>query len=430
MLRGSLQVPGDKSITHRALIFSALTRGTSRIVGLSPAEDCNSTALCMRKLGVKIATDAKYSQMTRAVTVISPGLDQLTAPSTTLDCGNSGTTMRVMSGLVAGRPFKTRFDGDGSLRNRPMSRVLDPLSEMGMKSQYDDREGYAPFTIIGSKLKARIFRLTTASAQVQTALVLAGLQADAAMSISVPSTVRDHSYRLLKYMGAVIEQSGNHLALGPLTEPLPPFNMSVPADLSSAAFFMVAAACLPGSDITLKATGINPGRRLVINVLKEMGADIELEDEREASGEPIADIHIRGVKRLRGATIYSDDIASGIDEIPILALAGAMCDGLFIVRGAEELRHKESDRLAGITNNLRAAGVKIEDHEDGFQIEGTAKVPGGSPWETNDDHRLAMCGLIGSILFENELKVSETDSLKISYPNFQEHLQFLLAQSH
>ncbi len=423
-LHGSFAVPGDKSISHRALIFSALCQGEVTITGLSPAEDCQSTAQCMRELGLTITADPNDSGR---YTVVSPGLQGLRAPQKLLDAGNSGTTIRVMSGLVAGLPFTSNFDGDASLRKRPMSRVLDLLKEMGASVKFDEKQGCAPFSITGTKLTGKEFNLPVASAQVQTALLLAGLQAEGSTLVTLPEVARDHTLRMFKHMGVPFEEPGeNSVRVKKLEKVLNGFTIAVPADISSAAFFMVGAACLKGSDVTLKNCGINPGRTLVIDVLKRMGADIQLLNEREVSGEPVADIRVRYNGRLQGTTIGGGEVASGVDEIPILSIAGALCNGVFIVEGAEELRHKESDRLSLITNNLQEIGAKVESRPDGFHLTGQENLAGGGSWATHLDHRLAMTGLIVNLVCKKPTVIEETDSPKISYPTFQQDLQSLL----
>ncbi len=427
-LIGKIAIPGDKAISHRALIFASFCKGTSVVSGMSPAQDCQSTADCMSKLGLQIKisnNDAKKNQT--QVDIQSGGLKSLTAPKDILFAGNSGTTMRLMSGLLAGRPFSARVDGDHSLRKRPMSRVLDHLKTMGAQIKYLDAEGCAPFSITGGNLKGMHCNLKIASAQVQTALLLAGLQASGRTTVQLPSIVRDHTPNFFKHIGIPYEmREENTVSVVALEEPIKPFQYVVPGDISSAAFFMVAAACLPGSDLLLPNMGINKGRNLVIGVLKRMGADIELINERELAGEPIADIRVKGVDRLMGTEISGSDIARGVDEIPVLALAGALCDGTFLVKDADELRHKESDRLQLIVANLKAAGAQIEGREDGFVIEGKKSIAGGSTWTTALDHRLAMTGLIANLLFENPVQMEETASTAVSYPGFMEDLQLVM----
>ncbi|HEY9730453.1 MAG TPA: 3-phosphoshikimate 1-carboxyvinyltransferase [Drouetiella sp.] len=423
-LHGSFAVPGDKSISHRALIFSALCQGKVTITGLSPAEDCQSTAQCMRELGLTVTADPTEPGR---YTVDSPGLAGLTAPRKVLDAGNSGTTIRVMSGLVAGLPFTSSFDGDSSLRKRPMKRVLDLLTEMGAEVEFAEKPGCAPFSITGTSLTGKEFNLSVASAQVQTALLLAGLQAEGTTQVTLPEVARDHTLRMFRHMGVPFEEpSPNTVRVQKLKKVLSGFTIAVPADISSAAFFMVGAACLKGSDVTLRNCGINAGRTLVFDVLKRMGANIELVNEQEISGEPVADIRVRYNGRLQGTTIYGGEVASGVDEIPILSIAGALCDGKFTVEGAEELRHKESDRLSLITDNLREIGALVETRQDGFTLTGQEGLPGGGSWTTHLDHRMAMTGLIVNLLCRKPTSIEETDSPKISYPTFQQDLESLL----
>ena len=423
VLTGSLTVPGDKSISHRALIFSALTRGKNQVHQLSPAEDCQSSLKCLSKLGLKFQ---KLESAEGSWEIESPGLDGLKAPQETLDAGNSGTTIRLLSGLLAGRSFQSRFDGDESLRSRPMARVLDHLKSMGAHISFEENSGRAPFTIEGKKLHGQRFELKVASAQVETALLLAGLQAEGKTTVKLPTLARDHTVRMFAHMGVPFEkESDGSVSVQALKKPVDAFSVLVPGDISSAAFFLVGAALLPGSNLLLKNVGVSPGRTLVIEILKRMGADISLLDERVVCGEEIADIRVVGGKRLQGTTISPDEVAQGVDEIPILALAGALCQGRFTVRGAAELRHKESDRLALITKNFSAAGCDIEEFEDGFSLTGKETVAGGSQWTTLLDHRFAMAGQVASLVFEKPVQLEETASAAISYPTFSEDLASL-----
>lgn len=428
-LEGSLAVPGDKSISHRALIFSALTRGVNKIHHLSPAEDCQSSMQCLNQLGLQFERieNGAAAKISSSWLVTSPGLEELKPPTDTLYAGNSGTTIRLLSGLLAGRSFDSRFDGDASLRSRPMARVLDHLKSMGAAVSFEQQDGRAPFTIQGQKLSGRHFELKVASAQVETALLLAGLQAEGKTSIKLPTLARDHTVRMFRFIGVPFsrEKDGG-TSVEALQQPVQPFEIQVPGDISSAAFFMVGAACLLGSNLLLEKVGISPGRTLVIDVLRRMGGNISLLNEREVCGEQIADIRIIGDKRLTGTVIESEEIAQGVDEIPILALAGAVCDGTLTVRGASELRHKESDRLALITQNFSAAGCQIEEFEDGFSIVGKLNIAGGSSWRTQLDHRLAMTGQVASLVFEKPLQLEETESAVISYPTFADALSLLI----
>jgi 3-phosphoshikimate 1-carboxyvinyltransferase len=427
-LSGVLAVPGDKSISHRALIFSALSRGTNKIYQLSPAEDCMSSMRCLTSLGLHFSRiETEKTSRGLSWQVVSPGLDGLKSPAETLDAGNSGTTIRLLSGLLAGRGFESRLDGDESLRSRPMARVLDHLKAMGAEISFEGTDGRAPFIVKGKRLTGKHFDLKVASAQVETALLLAGLQAEGQTSVKLPTLARDHTLRMFKHIGVPFEKSvDGTTTVETLRKPVGEFEIHVPGDISSAAFFMVAAACLDGSDITLESVGVSPGRTLVIDVLKRMGSNLTVMNEREVCGEKIADIRIIGENRLKGTTISGEEIAQGVDEIPILALAGAVCDGQFTVKGASELRHKESDRLALITKNFFSAGCAIEEFEDGFTITGKQTVAGGSYWATALDHRLAMAGQVASLVFDKPLELEETASAGISYPHFTADLHSLL----
>lgn len=420
-LKGTLQVPGDKSISHRALIFAALSRGVCKVYGLSPAFDCISSADCLRQLGLKFERRSPSGNGLRETVflVTSPGLDGLHRSDAPLFAGNSGTTIRLLSGLVAGHPFKTVFDGDDSLRTRPMARVLRHLSEMGAQVNYQERENYAPFEIEGNLLKGKDFDLDVASAQVQTAILLAGLQADGKTRVKLPAAVRDHTARMFKHINVPFEQpSENEIVVTRLEEPIEPFTVNVPADISSAAFFMVAAACLPGSEILLNNVVVNPGRDLVISVLQEMGADIGITNQRERSGELIADILVRGDRTLGSVSIDGTRLAAGIDEIPIIAIAAAMSHGTLTLKDAAELRVKESDRLSAIVGNLRACGVTVTESEDGFVIEGKGGIKGGAEWKSYDDHRMAMSGVVAGLLAEQIVRVDNEGCIAVSYPDF------------
>ena len=425
-LQGTLAVPGDKSISHRALIFSALSRGKNRVHQLSPAEDCLSSMECLSKLGLQFLK-LENGNGGSSWEMISPGLNGLTPPTEKLYAGNSGTTIRLLSGLLAGRPFESQLDGDASLRGRPMARVLDHLKSMGAQVRFAENEGRAPFTIEGKKLIGRHFELKVASAQVETALLLAGLQAEGKTTVKLPTLARDHTLRMFEHIGVPFtKEKDGSTSVETLESPVGGFEIHVPGDISSAAFFLVGAACLPGSDLLLKSVGVSPGRTLVVEILRRMGGDITLENERVVCGEQIADIRVVGGKRLHGTVITGEEIAQGVDEIPILALAGATCEGIFTVQGASELRHKESDRLALISKNFSAAGCDIEEFEDGFSIRGKEHIAGGSPWQTHLDHRLAMSGQVANLVFDKPMQLEETASAAISYPTFTSDLESLI----
>jgi 3-phosphoshikimate 1-carboxyvinyltransferase len=377
--------------------------------------------------------------MAKNVSVHSEGLSSLKMSSVPLFAGNSGTTIRLLSGLLAGRPFESVLDGDNSLRKRPMKRVTEPLATMGAGIEYlavagsgnngetrPQTPGYAPFSIRGGKLTGQNFYLKVASAQVETAILLAGLQAEGTTTVNLPSAVRDHTRRMFEHLHVPFSQTGDRtMSVKRLTTPPKAKPIYVPADMSSAAFFMVAACLVEASDLLLTDVGMNPGRLLALEVLQSMGAAISIENPRHFGLEPVADLRIKYAGRLKGTSISAKEIARGIDEIPILALAGALCQGEFAVSGAEELRHKESDRLEAITENLQAAGAEILVKQDGFVIQGKSSLAGGSRWKTHEDHRLAMTGLIANLVCQDKLAIEETESVKISYPGFAVDLAHL-----
>ncbi len=416
----NLIVPGDKSITHRAYFFSAFSRGQSRVLNASPALDCFSTRKCLEALGLR------FERNNQDVSILSGGINSLRRPYSILNAGNSGTTIRLLTGLLSGRPFSAEVDGDESLRRRPLKRVTDPLRQMG--ADFEESEGgRAPIVVHGNSLEGGSFELEQASAQVQTALVLAGLQASGETSIVVPHTVRDHTFRMLKHLDIpAASASPRHLSVFGLRGSIEPFEITVPGDISSAAYFMVAAALLPGSFVSFDNLGVNEGRTLLLKALKKMGAYVTFANERLCCEEPVATVEVSQKKRLNGITLERKDLASGIDELPILALAGALCQGEFRVSGAGELRHKESDRFALLVENLKNAGVSIQASGDDFSIQGKEKIEGGSFWKTGGDHRLAMTGLIASLLFEKPVEVDDTSCIDISYPGFQADLALIL----
>ncbi|MDX2105541.1 MAG: 3-phosphoshikimate 1-carboxyvinyltransferase [Candidatus Melainabacteria bacterium] len=416
----NLIVPGDKSITHRAYFFGAFSQGKSRIINPSTALDCQSTIECLSKLGLGFEFNEAEVFLT------CDGINSLVTPDSTLFAGNSGTTLRLLMGLIAGRPFSATIDGDQSLRRRPLKRISDPLSQMG--ADFDlSNEHTAPVTVHGNSLEGQFFELEHASAQVQTAIILAGLQAEGETSCVVPNKVRNHTLNMLKHLDIPV-RSSSPLQLGVfgLKSPIAPFEIVVPGDISSAAYFLVAAALLAGSQISIDNLGIDPGRILVLDVLARMGASIEITNKRLVSQEPVATVSLIHQNRLDGVTIRARDLASGIDELPILALAGALCKGKFEVRGASELRHKESDRLSLLVENLKNAGVKIESHGDNFEIDGADSVPGGTLWKTAGDHRIAMTGMIANLLFERPVTIDDTQCVAISYPDFKTDLANML----
>jgi len=412
----NLIAPGDKSITHRACFFGAFSQGKSKIINPSPALDCLNTIKCLGDLGM----DFQFYDGNLIMTC--EGIDSLNKPADILDAGNSGTTLRLLMGLLAGRPFSATIDGDQTLRKRPLKRVSEPLSRMG--ADFDlTQSALAPVTVHGNSLEGQFFELEHSSAQVQTAIILAGLQAAGETSCVVPNMVRNHTRNMLKFLDIPVRSSSPlQLSVFGLRGSIAPYEIAVPGDISSAAYFMVAAALLPDSDISIDNLGIDSGRTLILDTLSKMGAAVEISNTRLSAEEPVATVSVKHKNRLHGVQINSRDLATGIDELPILALAGAFCKGKFSVRNASELRHKESDRLALLVENFKNAGVSIMSHNDDFEIEGSDKIPGGSLWKTAGDHRLAMTGLIANLLFDAPVEIDNLDCIAVSYPAFKEDL--------
>ena len=417
-LRGFLTVPGDKSISHRALICNALARGEARIENLLESADCRSTIACLQRWGVEFERDGD------ALIVRSPGLDRFNASLDLLDCGNSGTTMRLLAGIGATLPFASTLDGDESLRKRPMDRVLEPLAEMGATTRGRDGGRYAPITIAGRDGGLFPFRgkMTVASGQLKSALIFAALRAAGESRIEEAGPSRDHTERMLRAMGADIETSGAMISIRP-GAPLRPRDLQVPGDISAAAFWIVAAAIVPDSDLTLPAVGINPTRAGVIDALCAMGADIMLEHEREVSGEPIADIRVRHAP-LRGIQADGDLVVRALDEWPVIAVAAAVAEGPTEIRDAEELRVKESDRIAATAAMLRVLGAEVEERPDGMRIVGGAEPRAGVVY-SRGDHRIAMAAAVASMIAEGETELRGAESVAISYPEFWRDLERL-----
>ncbi len=417
-LRGEITPPGDKSISHRSVIFSSLAGGDTVINGFLAGEDTMNSARAMQALG--IAVDGLGS--TR-LTVRGKGLDGLSEPASVLDLGNSGTGMRLLAGLLAGQEFYSVLTGDQYLRKRPMARIVDPLRLMG--ARIDGRSGgrLAPLAIRGGGKKTRAIEFTSpvASAQVKSALLLAGLYADGTTTVCEPSKSRDHTERLFRFFGVELEQRGSCVMLKGRQELRPNGPIDVPADISSAAFFMVAACIVPYSDLLIKNVGVNPTRTGVIDVLRSMGADILLEDLREQAGEPVADIRVRHAK-LRAVHIAGETIPRAIDEIPVLAVAAAYAEGTTVIRDASELRVKESDRIATMAGELRKLGVEVAERPDGMEIKGRETLR-GAECESHGDHRIAMSMAVAGLAAEGETIVRDTGWIETSFPGFEQSLK-------
>lgn len=407
-LQGELRVPGDKSISHRAAMFASLAEGRSRISGFLDGADCLATLHAFEAMGVVAQRDGQD------LTVDGLGLHGLKAPASALDLGNSGTSMRLMAGLMAGQPFATTLVGDRSLSVRPMGRVVQPLQQMGARIQADAR-GCAPLRIApGEGLRGIEYTSPVASAQVKSALLLAGLYAQGRTAVTEPGASRDHTERMLRAFGVEVEARAGFAALRG-GQSLQATDIQVPADISSAAFFLVGAAISPGSDVLLKDVGINPTRTGVLDVLRAMGADIEQLNPRTFGGEPVADLRIRG-GRLQGIDIDPAVVASAIDEFPALFVAAACAEGVTRVTGAEELRVKESDRISAMVNGLTSLGIEAQGTADGAIIHGGALQ--GGVVDSLGDHRIAMSFAMAGLRVAAPIRILDCDNVNTSFPGF------------
>lgn len=419
-LRGTIRVPGDKSISHRALMFAGLAVGTSRITGLLEGEDVLATAAAMRQFGAQIARGPDGTW-----TVDGVGVGSLLEPKQALDMGNSGTSTRLLMGLVASHAITATFTGDASLSGRPMKRVIDPLAQMGAHIEAS-AGGTLPLMLRGANPAVPIaYRLPVASAQVKSAVLLAGLNTPGITSVIEPVPTRDHTERMLAGFGArleVGEDAGARVIRIHGEADLKPMDVTVPGDPSSAAFFMVAALLVPGSDLTIANVGINPTRAGLIEVLQAMGGAIELVDPREVGGEPVADLRVRH-SPLTGIAIDPAIAPAMIDEFPVLFVAAALASGTTRTSGLEELRVKESDRLATMAAALTLAGARVEEHEDGLTIHGTGGdplpgTPEGAEIATRLDHRIAMSMAVAGLASTGGVRVDDTAPIATSFPTF------------
>jgi 3-phosphoshikimate 1-carboxyvinyltransferase len=425
-LSGAMDVPGDKSISHRALMLGALAVGTTRIEGLLEGEDVQATAGALRAMGVSVTRDGPGAWQVDGV-----GVAGLHAPDNVLDLGNSGTSARLLCGLLAGHGFTAILTGDDSLRKRPMNRVIEPLTRMGV--QVESREGgRMPLSFTGADTLLPVeYVLPVPSAQVKSAVLLAGLHAPGKTTVVESIATRDHTERMLKHMGAEIgiteTPEGRAITITGQTE-LSPAAVQVPADPSSAAFPAIAAAILPGSDISLDGIGMNPARAGVFVCLQEMGADIAFRNERDEGGEPVADLVVKG-GALKGIRVPAERAASMIDEYPILAVAAACATGTTVFEGVGELRVKESDRLAAIETGLRACGVTVSTTDDSITIEGCGgPPPGGATIATHLDHRIAMSFLVMGLASENPVTIDDIRPSETSFPGFAAAMRALGAR--
>ena len=418
-LEGEVVIPGDKSISHRAVILNSLAKGKAKIDNFAPGRDCLATVKCLRVLGVSI--DRKGSQDSPALLVSGRGEDGLKEAGNVLDAENSATTMRLLGGLLASQPFLSVITGDASLRNRPMGRLIEPLRLMGAEIWGRGRDSLAPLVIKGKKLQGIDFTLSIPSAQIKSAILLAGLFArgNTVLHQTIPS--RDHTERMLKQMGASLESQRNSISLLSLSRPLLPLNLRIPGDISSAAYFLVAGAIHPNARIMIRSCGINPTRRGIIDTLLAMGARLKIDNERLEAGEPLADIVVES-SELKGIEVGGDIIPRLIDEIPVLAVAGCIAKGKTVIRDAGELRVKESDRIATVVSELSRLGAKIEPLPDGMVIYGGRPLS-GTEVDSHFDHRLAMSLAVAGLVAKGETTIKHAQAAQVSYPAFWQTLQ-------
>jgi 3-phosphoshikimate 1-carboxyvinyltransferase len=436
-LRGELRLPGDKSVSHRALLMAALAAGESRITAAGDGADVRSTAAIVGALGAAVERVGDDSRNVD-YRVVSPGAEGLREPGATLDCGNSGTSLRLTTGVLAGLPVTATLDGDDSLRRRPVARIIEPLRSMGALLRARENDSLPPLTVTGRTPLAAIDHTTSVpSAQVKSAVLLAGLRADGRTTVREAIATRDHTERMLRARGVPVERGDGPDGAVSWTvqggKALQAVDERVPGDVSAAAFWLVAGAVHPDAELTLRAVGVNPTRRAVIDLLRRMGAEIEERPTAGSAGagaeppdgddvgEPLADLVVRS-SELRGTDLDAADVAAAIDEIPVLCLAAALAHGPSTIRGAGELRHKESDRLAGIAAGLRALGARIDVVGEELRIDGDARLRGAAT-DSLDDHRLAMTFAIAGLVAAGTTTVERPASASISYPGFFDDLE-------
>lgn len=412
-IHGTITVPGDKSISHRAVMLGSISRGKSTIKGFLQGEDCLSTIACFRQMGVEIQQQRDH------VVIYGNGIGGLREPENILDAGNSGTTMRLIAGILAGQGFLSVVTGDSSLRKRPMARITAPLRQMGafIDGRVDGK--LAPLVIRGGALKGIDYTLPVSSAQVKSAVLLAGLYADGITRVTEPVQSRDHTERMLRAFGGIIECQAETVSVR--QSHLVGQAVEVPGDISSAAFFMVAAAVKPGSELIIKNVGLNPTRTGIIDVLKNMGADITIESIRSSGGEEIGDLHIIG-RQLQGTDINKGLLPRLIDEIPVIAIAASMAQGKTTISGAEELRFKESDRITAMVTEMTKLGISVKELPDGMEILGPNRIGGGIV-ESYGDHRIAMALAIGGLFSDEGVSINQPQCINISFPEFESKLK-------
>lgn len=416
-MNGTIQVPGDKSISHRAVMFGAIANGLTTIEGFLLGADCLSTIACFRELGVNIELKGDY------VEVKGEGLNGLKEPSRILDVGNSGTTTRLMLGILATRPFHSVIIGDESIAKRPMSRVADPLRMMNAKIDGRENGNFTPLSIRGGNTTGIKYNSPVASAQVKSCILLAGLGSEGHTTVTEPALSRDHTERMLKAFGVIVERDGLSVSVNG-GQSLQGTHIVVPGDISSAAFFLVAGAILKGSKVTLKNVGMNPTRTGIIDVLQEMGASLSVNNERIVNEEPVADLTIM-TSSLKGTEISGDLIPRLIDEIPIIALLATQAEGTTVIKDAEELKVKETNRIDTVVDQLSKLGANIEARPDGMIIHGKTDLYAANV-DSFGDHRIGMTMEIASLLAKGNMEIKNKEAIAVSYPNFHDHLKELL----
>lgn len=415
-LRGEVTVPGDKSISHRSVMFGAISKGLTEIDGFLQGADCLSTISCFERMGVSIENRGER------VLVFGNGMHGLKEPDGVLDCGNSGTTTRLLSGLLSAQPFCVTLTGDESIRKRPMKRIITPLSQMGASIKSVNNNGCAPLFIEGQRLHGISYQSPVASAQVKSAVLLAGLYAEGETRVTEPYLSRNHSELMLAHFGADVRTEGTTAVLRPARE-LFGQKISVPGDISSAAFFIAAALMVPGSELLIRNVGINPTRDGILTVCRSMGADIEILNPSAGSGEPVADLLVRH-SSLHGTEIGGAVIPTLIDELPVIAAMACLADGKTVIRDAAELKVKESNRIAVMTEGLSAMGARVEETADGMIIHGGSPLH-GAVIDSRKDHRIAMTFAVTALAASGQTEILDADCVSISYPGFYGDLKRL-----
>jgi len=421
-LEASFEVPGDKSISHRAAILAGLAAGTTQVSNFLPSEDCLCTLNAMASLGVTYDVLEEREGYGPVSLKIYGREMKLEAPEKVVDCGNSGTGMRLLAGMLAAQPFESKLTGDASLCSRPMGRIIKPLEQMGAAIVAEgESAGCAPLRLgAGSaSLKPITYEMPVASAQVKSAILLAGLFTEGETVVVQPNVTRDHTERIFDHFQIRFQSENNRISVEGGQLPVAK-DLHIPGDISSAAFWLVAAAALPGAKLTIEKVGLNPTRSAIIDVLIRMGADIQISNRTGEQGEPCGDVTVIG-GALHGTEILREEVPNLIDEIPVLAVAGALADGRMVIRNAKELRVKESDRVATVVSNLKAMGADVEEFEDGMEISGGAPLH-AAEMESFGDHRIAMAFIIAGLFAEGETIMHNTDCINTSYPGFSEHL--------